>query len=102
MGGEPGDFTVDSDELDEVIGRLEKTESALERLTADLARQMATLQETWEGLSAEAQKEAHEEWTKGMVAMRAAMADLRAAARSAHGNYTAAADANLAMWEDML
>jgi uncharacterized protein YukE len=62
---------------------------------------MKALQETWEGLSALAQQEAHEEWTAGMVAMRKALADLRAAARLAHGNYTGAADANLTMWRQV-
>jgi WXG100 family type VII secretion target len=101
MADEAGDYTLDPDELDEVIGRLEHCEGALERLTADLAKQMATLQETWEGLAADAQREAHEEWTQGMRAMRQALAELRAAARIAHGNYLGAAHANLTMWEQL-
>jgi WXG100 family type VII secretion target len=97
-GGDPGRYSIDPDELDEIIADLEKCETALELLTADLAKQMKTLQETWEGLAARAQEEAHEEWTAGMVAMRTALADLRAAGRLAHGNYTGAAQANLTMW----
>lgn len=97
-GGDPGKYSIDPDELDEIIIDLEKCETALELLTVDLAKQLKTLQETWAGLAARAQEEAHEEWTAGMVAMRTALADLRAAARLAHGNYTGAAQANLTMW----
>jgi WXG100 family type VII secretion target len=94
-------FTIDSDELDTVIGDVEKCEKALEALTSDLDRQVAALQSVWEGLAADAQQEAHEEWTQGMLTMRQAMADLRAAARTAHDNYTGAAEANVSMWEQL-
>ena len=97
-GGDPGTYSIDPDELDEIVTDLEKCESALELLTVDLTKQMKTLQDTWEGLAARAQEEAHEEWTAGMVAMRTALAELRAAARLAHGNYTGATQANLTMW----
>lgn len=97
-GTDPGTYSIDPDELDEIVADLERCETALELLTVDLAQQISALQETWEGLAARAQAEAHEEWTGGMVAMRTALADLRAAARLAHGNYTGAAQANLTMW----
>lgn len=99
--GDPGNYSVDPDELDEIIVELEKTESALELLIADLTKQMATLQSTWDGLAAQAQAEAHEEWTAGMNAMRTAMAELRAAARVAHGNYHGAVHANRTMWNQV-
>jgi WXG100 family type VII secretion target len=98
MGADPGDYSVDPDELDEIVGELAKTETALETLTADLDRQVKKLQETWDGLAAKAQTEAHEEWTNGMNACRTALAELRAAARLAHGNYTDAVTANLNLW----
>ncbi len=99
--GSVDDFAVDPDELDEVVADLGRTESALESLASDIDRQMATLQSTWEGLSAEAQAEAHREWSQGMAGMRAALTELRAAARVAHGNYTGAADTNLRLWEQL-
>lgn len=37
-----------------------------------------------------------------MREMRRAIEELRAAARTAHGNYTGAADANVSMWEQFL
>lgn len=92
-------FTIDTDDLDAVITDVQATEDALEALTEDLERQVAALQGVWEGLAAEAQAEAHQTWEAGMRGMRAALADLRAAARNAHTNYTAAVDANTTMWE---
>ena len=100
-GGEVDDYTLDPDDLDDVITRLEGTESALLTLAGDLDKQMAVLKETWEGLAAQAHGEAHQEWAQGMAAMKQAMTDLRAAARLAHGNYLAAGDANVTMWEDL-
>jgi WXG100 family type VII secretion target len=94
----PDDYTVDLDELDDIIGDLEGAERSLESLTNDLERQIAKLHETWEGLSAQAQREAHAEWEEGMRDMRAALADMRAAARTAHGNYSKAIRTNVGMW----
>lgn len=99
--GAPDRFTIDSDELDEVIADVSTCEGALDTLTQDLTRQMKVLQSVWEGLAADAHHEAHEEWTQGMETMREALRDLRAAARVAHGNYTGAADTNVSMWEQI-
>ena len=94
-------FSLDPDELDAVIGDLERTEAALNTITSDLETQRRALHDEWEGLAAQAHSEAHAQWTAGMVAMRQAMSDLRAAARAAHDNYAAAGDANLAMWRSL-
>ena len=99
--GDIDSFTLDPEELDSVISDLESTETALESITHDLESQMRTLHDEWEGLAAQAHGEAHAQWTAGMVAMRQAMSELRAAARAAHGNYTAAGDANASMWRSM-
>lgn len=94
-------FSLDPDELDAVIADLERTEAALETISGDLDNRMRALHDEWEGLAAQAHTEAHAQWAAGMVAMRQAMTDLRAAARAAHGNYTAAGGANLAMWRSL-
>ncbi len=99
--GDPGTFSVDPDDLDLMVADVEKCERALERLTTDLERQIARLHETWEGQAAAAQREAQEEWNTGLLAMRQALADLRAAARLAHGNYTRATATNVTMWEQV-
>ena len=80
--GEPGDFVVEVDELDDVVGDLEACERDLSLLVADLERQMVALHGTWEGLAATAQREAHQEWSQGMAAMHAAL-DRPAGRRSA-------------------
>lgn len=94
-------FSVDLNELDGVVADVQQTENALEQLTADLEAQIRALHTVWEGLAAEAQQAAHRTWEQGMADMRAALADLRAAAHAAHTNYTASAQANADMWESL-
>ncbi len=101
MGGSDDAYAVDLDELDSVIGDLERLERELESTTNDLEGQMVTLHGTWEGEAAVAQREAHREWEAGMEAMREALAEMRSAARTAHGNYTKAVDANRSMWDGL-
>ena len=98
-GGEA--YSVDLGELDGVIGDLEACERALETLTADLERQVAALHEQWQGLTAVAQREAHQEWEQGMSDMRAALAQMRKAGRVAHANYGKAISTNVGMWEGL-
>ena len=100
MGG-VDDFKIDLDELDAVIGDVERTDRSLERLTDDLEKQMKALHDVWEGLAAQAHAEAHQQWNDGMSAMRTAMAGLREAGRTAHGNHTSAGQSNLQMWSDL-
>ena len=98
---EPGDFVIEVDELDDVVGDLEACERDLTLLVADLEHQMVALHGTWEGLAATAQREAHEEWARGMAAMHAALSELRAAARLAHHHYVEAATTNVDMWRQV-
>jgi WXG100 family type VII secretion target len=99
--GEPGDFAIEVDELHDVVGDLETCECDLGLLAADLERQMLALHGTWQGLAATAQREAHQEWSQGLMAMHAALAELRAAARLAHGHYSEAASTNVDMWRQV-
>jgi ESAT-6 family protein len=99
--GDVSDFAIDADDLDAVIGDVERTEGKLSRLTEDIEATVRTLHSVWVGLAAEAQKEAQEEWDQGLLDMREALADLRDAARAAHTNYTGSARTNLAMWEQL-
>ena len=95
------DFSIDPDELDAVVADIARTEAALEALTHDIERQVARLHESWEGLAAQAQREAQNEWEQGLRTMRQALAELRAAAAQASRNYTEAAEANRSMWEGL-
>jgi WXG100 family type VII secretion target len=94
-------FAIDPDELDAVVADIARTESALEALTNDIERQIAKLHQSWEGLAAQAQREAQREWEQGLMTMRQALAELRAAADQASHNYNDAADANRSMWEEL-
>lgn len=99
--GDVSDFAIDAAELDAVIEEVERTEGKLSRLTEDIEATIRRLHSVWEGLAADAQKEAQEEWDQGLLDMREALADLRDAARTAHTNYTGSAHTNLAMWEQL-
>jgi WXG100 family type VII secretion target len=96
------EFTIDPAELDRVITELRTSRRTLGRLLGDLRQQMRTLQSTWEGLSADAQAVAQEEWEQGMREMNDALDELIVANRIAHGNYTGAVDANVSMWRELL
>ena len=77
-------FSIDPDELSDIVDDLVRAEGTLSRLGEDIARQMAALQSQWQGLAADAQREAQEEWTTGMTAMHGALTELRGAADLAH------------------
>jgi WXG100 family type VII secretion target len=100
-GGDDGDYVIDLEELDSVIARLENCEQALETLSTDIEKQMSVLHETWEGLSAQAQREAQEEWDQGLTDMREALADMRQAARTAEHNYRLAIKTNQSLWSGL-
>ncbi len=97
----PDAYSIDLGELDTIVSDLEALERELESTTNDLERQIARLHESWEGEAAVAQREAHQEWERGMNDMRAALAQMRTAARTAHGNYTLAQTTNLSMWDGL-
>ena len=101
MTGNADQYAVDPAELDAVVADLEACQQRLQTATDDLERRIAALHETWEGLSAAAQREAHQEWEAGMRSMQQALEGMRRAARVAHTNYTQAVTANVTMWRDL-
>jgi len=94
-------FEVDIDELLHLIDRMAACEAALSDLAADLERQIRELHLTWQGEAAHAHDEAQAAWDHGFRDMRAALQQMRAAAHTAHDNYTSAADTNLRLWEQV-
>lgn len=94
-----GRFSVDADELAAVIARMSACESALEALTVNVEREVEDVQGRWHGRAADAQRLAHEEWRRGLQQMRDSLVEIRLAASTARRNYTAAVDANTAMWD---
>ena len=98
---DPDVFAVDAGELAHVVDRMTACESALHELAADLERRIAALHISWHGEAAAAHLVAQAEWEHGFRGMREALAAMRAAGRVAHGNYTAAAETNVQLWEQV-
>ncbi len=98
---EPDVFTVDAGELAHVVDQMAACESALHELAADLERRIASLHLSWDGQAAAAHVVAQAEWEHGFRGIREALAVMRAAGRVAQGNYTAAAETNLQLWEQV-
>lgn len=96
----PG-FAVDLDELLDVVDELARCGARLDGLLDQVEARVAALQQTWSGLAADAQAAAQAEWERGFRDMRAALAVMRGAADTAHGNYERAATANVWMWEQV-
>ena len=94
-------FEVDADELLHVVDRMAACEAGMRDLAADLERRIDALHLTWQGEAAAAHVLAQATWDRGFADMRDALRQMRAAAHTAHGNYTAAADTNLRMWEQV-
>lgn len=91
-------FTVDLDALDETIALLAARSAAIAAELATLDGHIARLHDVWSGEAAAAQLAAHRQWLAGAEEMRTGLEEIRAAAATAHGNYSAAVTANLAMW----
>lgn len=94
-------YTADLDLIAERITQMSAFERSLEQRLARLQADLDRLHETWTGQAAEAQRRAHDQWTAGAEEMRSALADLRAVVEVARRNYASAADANVAMWNNV-
>lgn len=101
MGSED-DFSVDTDELVAIVRELVECRDTIRRSLADLDTRMKVLQDTWQGLSADAQAIAQAEWVDGMETMDFALVDLTEATEYAESNYSEAVRLNLGMWQDAL
>jgi WXG100 family type VII secretion target len=93
-------YSVDLDELDAVITRMGKFDAALDEHLNKLDARIARLHKTWSGEAAVAQKAEHDKWMQAAREMRQAMATMRSAGKTAHGNYTRAIAANVDMWNE--
>lgn len=90
-------YRVELVELLAFVDKLQSFERRAEALAARVDGQVAGLHDSWSGTAAEAHRAQHDEWMSGAEQMREALAQLRAAAHTAHSNYTDAAQANLDM-----
>ena len=62
---------------------------------------MAALHADWEGLARDAHATSHASWRTSFGEMSTALTGLRAVGDTARSNYTAAVEANVAMWEQV-
>ncbi len=91
-------FRVDPEALADVVQRMAEFQRYAENMLAEIDSAVTNLHATWTGEGAAAHAEAHRRWTRGEAMMREALARLRNAAATAHGNYTGAISTNLAIW----
>lgn len=98
MGAAVERFRVAPDELDRVVSEVAASERTLETVVGELRTELGRMRTEWHGIAATAQAEAQAEWERGFAGMREALHHLRAAARTAHANYTGAATTNASMW----
>ena len=94
-------FSVDADQLTHTVDQIAACGETLHQLAAELEARSASLHLTWDGAAAGAHHEAQAEWQRGFRAMRDALDQMRAATRTAHTNYTSAADTNVRMWQQV-
>ncbi len=93
-------YSVDLDELDAVITRMAKFDTALDEHLSKLDARINRLHKTWTGDAAVAQKAEHDKWMQAAREMRHAMATMRSAGKTAHANYSRAFAANVGMWNE--
>ena len=87
---------VELDGLVALADRMAAVEAQLARVHEDVSARTAHLD--WFGAAATEHAGAQRQWAAGAELVHAALAELRAAVRVAHGNYEAAALANRRIW----
>ena len=91
-------FRVDPEALADAVQRMAEFGRHAESRIAEIDSAVSNLHAVWTGQGAEAHAEAHRHWARGEAMMREALAQLKAAGATAHGNYTGAISTNVAMW----
>ena len=94
-------FDVDLDELRDVIASLAACQRALLELGGEIHDEVDDLHEHWLGRASDAHAASYGSWRDGCAEMVTALAALRALGEAAEGNYRAAVEANVAMWEQV-
>lgn len=89
---------MDPQALADTVQRMAAFQRYAEDTIAEIDSRVTRLHASWTGEAAAAHAEAHRHWARGEAMMREALAQLKQAATTAHGNYTGAMSANLGMW----
>jgi WXG100 family type VII secretion target len=94
-------YEVDLGELQRVVDGLDAFAERFDAQLRALDRANGELHLSWEGEAATAQTTAHATLTRGAREVHRALIELRDAAADAHGQYRAAARANLQTWQQL-
>ena len=94
-------FDVDVDELRTVVAAMAVQSATLRDLADEVEAASTSLDAEWSGLARDAHVVAHSRWAGDFAQMREALTDLHAVGDAAAGNYAAAVEANVAMWEQV-
>jgi WXG100 family type VII secretion target len=91
-------YDVDLGELRTAIAELAACQRDLLALGSDIGLAQADLQAGWAGRAADAQVTSYDSWRDGCAEMVTSLASLRGIVARADDHYSAAADANVALW----
>lgn len=94
-------FTVDLDELQHVVDRLDSFGRSLASRLVELQDAVDALQHDWQGEAAEAKAVVHAKLAAGAADLHAALIHLHAVASNAHASYTSAVRANQQTWQQV-
>ena len=94
------EFTVDLDELDNLVTRLTSLVGFLTDHLSVLDQKVATLHsgDIWQGITADAHQKAHAQWAVAAKEFVDGVAELSTAARNAHSQHSTAITANTRMF----
>ena len=94
-------YEVDVDELTSVIAAMSTCQQDLVDLAGAVEDEVQRLHAEWTGLARDAHAESNGLWRIASCDMSTHLAALRDVADVARANYTAAIEANIAMWEQV-
>jgi WXG100 family type VII secretion target len=92
-------YDVDVDELAAAIAAMESCGRELAELASDVESAHVGMHSDWTGLASDSHSTSHTSWRASFAEMETALAGLRSVGDTARSNYSAAVEANLAMWE---
>ncbi|SHQ33989.1 ESAT-6-like protein 12 [Mycobacteroides abscessus subsp. bolletii] len=96
VGGGDDAYKVDLEALDDLITHMAQFTKATDSNVELIAGYVAKI--PWQGATERAHKERQAQWDSGIKDLLEGLAKIREGAKTAHGNYTSAINANLKMW----
>ncbi|WP_228002383.1 WXG100 family type VII secretion target [Nocardia australiensis] len=91
-------YIANTDQILALVAKARLIGQQIEQRIADVEREVAALHIEWEGSAAETHRAKHDTWQREMQDMKAALAELETAARTARDRYLANVEHNKRMW----